>query len=148
MTNEEDTGADSSTADSPGAPNKEEAPVSLMMPQRRRTDQLSIALAEANRRIGILHALAIVKPALLAGDVDGALRMCNELTRDAIQPVPAVAPAEPEFEPPHAGLIFQPDPDPELVKVGWLARIGERLIAFLWRRGGWEREYETRDREA
>jgi hypothetical protein len=50
---------------------------------RHRADQLTEELAAAYKRIGILHACAVLKPSLLDGDVDVALFLLDELQREA-----------------------------------------------------------------
>ena len=49
----------------------------------RRGDQLVVELAEAYRRIGIMHAVTTVRPPLELGDVDVALFLLDELQREA-----------------------------------------------------------------
>lgn len=50
--------------------------------RRRRTDQLSMQLAEAYRAIGVLLAVSVLRPLLERGDVAGALTMCDALTKE------------------------------------------------------------------
>lgn len=140
-----DAEAESRPADSPDvtSPTPEKGDAVTMMHTRRRGDQLALALAEANHRIGVLRAIAIVKAPLLSGDLDGAIEMCNELTREAIQPVPSVPVLDDASL--HAGLVAAvvdaAEPATPLTR-------GERFIAWCWRKAGFKREYDVRDEEA
>jgi hypothetical protein len=106
---------------------------------------LAFQLAEANRRIGVLQAVNIVKVALLQGTADDAIAMCNELTHDALQPVPAPAVVDLAPELPHAGLVpRKPEPRrPRRIR----RLIADALIAMCWRITGWDREFKIRDEE-
>lgn len=57
-------------------------PVSIL-PNRRKTDQLVSELARAHRNLGVLYAVAILKPPLLAQDWASALGLLEEIEREA-----------------------------------------------------------------